>query len=208
MPAILFIVFCGAVLTITSAYQGRTWSHYIAKPTTTLIILLIALNAHHPPSNTYQTLIVVGLGFSMLGDIFLMLPQDRFLQGLVSFLVAHILYIVAFWGERGSAEYLLAVVPIIALAGVVLWRLYPHLGEFRIPVLVYVAVIGTMGWIALARALGAESDAAWLAAIGAILFMVSDSVLALDRFAKPFFAARALVLGTYYAAQTLIALSV
>src|SRR5207253_7591702 len=88
--------------------------------------------------------------------------------------------------------------------------LWPHLGKDRLPVLVYVAVIVAMGWRAAARALapGIPESSGTLAFAGAVVFMVSDGVLATERFARAFAAADAVVMITYYAAQILIALSV
>jgi uncharacterized membrane protein YhhN len=86
--------------------------------------------------------------------------------------------------------------------------LWPHLGRQRVPVAVYVSVIAIMGWRAAARAGPAPALSGALALAGALLFMVSDGLLAVDRFARPFRAGDAAVMTTYYAAQTLIALSV
>jgi len=88
--------------------------------------------------------------------------------------------------------------------------LWPHLGRERAPVAVYVSVIAVMGWRAAVRALAAGTPApsGALALIGAIVFMLSDGLLATDRFARAFRTADAAVMTTYYAAQALIALSV
>jgi uncharacterized membrane protein YhhN len=84
--------------------------------------------------------------------------------------------------------------------------LWPLLGDRRLPVLVYMLAIVTMAWQA-ARWSGLHTAAAGLAAAGSALFVLSDSVLAWNRFARPFRAAQAVVLSTYFAAQWLIALS-
>jgi uncharacterized membrane protein YhhN len=84
--------------------------------------------------------------------------------------------------------------------------LSPHLGRLRAPVAVYVLVIAAMAWRAAARA-AAPVAGGTLALAGAVLFMVSDGLLATDRFARPFAAADGAVMVTYYAAQTLIAAS-
>ena len=88
--------------------------------------------------------------------------------------------------------------------------LWPHLGRLRGPVLVYVVVIGAMAWTAARRAASPATPApsGVLALAGALVFMASDGVLAVDRFARRFHPAHALVMVTYYAAQTLIAASV
>jgi uncharacterized membrane protein YhhN len=76
------------------------------------------------------------------------------------------------------------------------------------PVLVYVVVIVTMASLAVAGATARFSVARRWAAVGALLFLASDAVLAIDRFRRPFHLARAVVLTTYFAGQLMIALSV
>lgn len=81
-------------------------------------------------------------------------------------------------------------------------------GAMRVPVVGYVVVIVVMAWQAAARAAGLGSVGALLAAAGAALFVLSDAALAVNRFRRPFRAAQAVILPTYYAAQLLIAWSV
>jgi uncharacterized membrane protein YhhN len=137
-----------------------------------------------------------------------MLPRDRFLPGLASFLGAHIAYIVAFTSgvPRGTAPMLL--LPLLAIAVPLLWLLWPSLGTLRLPVLLYTATILLMVWAAWARRWTVPSPGALLAAVGATSFLASDSLLALNRFWRPLPMAQALIMITYLAAQTLIALSV
>ncbi|MGY8563957.1 lysoplasmalogenase [Paracidovorax citrulli] len=203
--------------------DGR-WLHWIAKPLTTLLIAAMVLRnaglwpATDTPSahRTYARAILLGMAFSCMGDIFLMLPFDAFVPGLIAFLLAHLCYIVAFReGFRAGqgllfSGALLAVFAGINLAG--LWPLLPN--DLRIPVVVYVVVLALMATLALARAWrknaatpSAPTSARW-AAIGAILFVISDSVLAWDRFGGGLPAATLCVLSTYYAAQYCIARSV
>jgi uncharacterized membrane protein YhhN len=85
--------------------------------------------------------------------------------------------------------------------------LWPHLGRERVPVACYVATIAAMGWTAAGRA-AVDAPGASLALLGALTFMVSDATLAIDRFVARFAAAQAVVMVTYYAAQTMLAWSV
>mgnify|MGYP002683835671 CR=1 FL=1 len=84
-----------AALTIAAKYRQSKRLEYVCKPLATASILLIALLAEDPLTVRYQALIVLGLAASLAGDVFLMLP-DRFLPGLLSFLVAHLFYVAAF----------------------------------------------------------------------------------------------------------------
>jgi uncharacterized membrane protein YhhN len=195
-------------LHIRAEYRGPRVQAYFCKPLTTSLILAIALIAPGPAPPLYRALIVAGLAFSLAGDVFLMLPADRFLPGLASFLIAHLIYIAAFSEAAGFQLSLPALLPLAVVAGVLLRILWPHLGGSRASVAVYVAVIATMGWQALAQWIAVGEAWALCAFAGAALFMVSDGALAMNRFRRAFPAAQLAVLGTYYPAQWLIALSV
>jgi uncharacterized membrane protein YhhN len=151
---------------------------------------------------------VTGLIASLAGDIFLMLPRDRFAPGLVSFLIAQLLYVAAFWSVTGPSLTLAAAVPFALLATALLVVLWPHLGRLRVPVVLYAAALMTMGWRAAEQHALLSDGRTAVALLGAILFIASDSVLAFRRFVSPFPAAQAITLGTYFPAQWLIALSV
>ncbi|HHX63922.1 MAG TPA: lysoplasmalogenase [Chloroflexi bacterium] len=137
-----------------------------------------------------------------------MLPEDRFVFGLSAFFLAHVAYIVAFLPGTAPISsvwpVLLLGIFVIAMTAV----LWPHVGSLRWPVLAYEIVIVSMAWCAWERWAQTGQAGALLALVGGLLFVVSDSVLALDRFARPFARAGAVVLGTYYGAQWLIAMSV
>lgn len=157
----------------------------------------------------YRALVVAALVFSLIGDVCLVFPK-RFTVGLASFLVAHVLYLAAFApaGAWDVAAWLW-LVPFALLAAALLAYLWPHLGAKRGPVAAYATVIAVMGWRAVVRAAAPDVPApsGAFACAGALVFMVSDGVLAVNRFAYRFRAAEAIVMATYYAAQTLIALS-
>lgn len=207
-PILSLFVLVSAIVLIRAEYRGPRRLLYIAKPLTTSLIILIALLATPPVSPAYKTLIVIGLLFSLSGDIFLMLPGDRFIGGLVSFLIAHLFYIAAFVLPDGPRLTPLFLVPYLLFAGIMLWLLWGHIGGVRIPVLFYLIVITTMGWQAAERWGAVQTTSALLAAVGALLFVLSDAWLALDRFRHAYPAARLMVLSSYFAAQWLIALSI
>jgi uncharacterized membrane protein YhhN len=206
-----------AVATIVCEERGWRRGVYVFKPLTTGLILaltMILLAAVLLWTRRRREALVIacslallwaGLVFSLFGDVFLMLPRDRFVPGLVSFLVAHLLYVAAFRQGGVGFRWMLAL-PYALYAAVLLRVLLPRVGALKIPVLVYALVLTAMAWIAAERA-AAGLPGGSLAAIGAALFVVSDSALALNRFVRPFRGAQPLVLSTYYAAQTLIALS-
>lgn len=207
LPTVLTLLVVGtAVLAIRGEYQPTRTHIYIFKPLTTLLIILLALQSSAPDAPAYKWLIIAGLILCLAGDIFLMLPPRYFIAGLGSFLAGHWLYIAAF--TVGGATFSWWLLPLLLYGSVIYALLHPHLGKMRIPVTLYVIFILLMAWQALGRWSAAGSSGAAYAALGAVLFVISDSVLALDRFRQPFKAARVIVLTTYWAAQTLIALSI
>jgi len=181
---------------------------YVTKPLTTTLLVCVALAAHPPVSSPYRALVSAGLAFSVAGDVFLMLPGDYFVFGLVCFLVAHVFYATAFALARNSGFGLQYAIPFAVYGIVSLTYLWPRLAMLELPVVVYVAVILIMGWQAVATWAATRRPNALVAAAGAVAFIASDSLLALDRFRGHFSGAHIAVMATYYVAQWLIASSV
>ena len=205
--AILCISSMASALACIVAYQtGRDGVARIFKPLTMLFVLAVAAQPSLSTPPAYRALVVGGLIFSLAGDVFLMLPSDRFIAGLASFLVGHLFYVAAFAGEAVLDP--LAMLLLIGFAGAFYALLHPHLDGLRAPVIVYVTAIVSMAWLAIGRWLGVGQLGALLGCIGAVLFVVSDAALAFNRFVRPFRGSQAVVLGTYFPAQLLIGLSV
>ena len=196
---------CGT-LHVRAEYSGNRRRVYLFKPLTVLCIIAVAL-VFPGPWGRYRIAILAGLLCSLAGDIFLMLPRDRFLAGVAAFLAAHVAYIVAFTAGMSLGARPALLLPWLAIGGTMLGLLWARLGKMRVPVTVYVAVIVLMAWQATTRAVTLGTTPALLAALGAALFVLSDGTLALNRFRRPFRAAQAIILPTYFAAQLLIAWS-
>jgi uncharacterized membrane protein YhhN len=198
-----------AVLAIAGAYwPAMPWLHWLFKPLTTL---LIAAMVWRTPSTLprYRWWLLVGLALSTAGDVFLMLPVDAFVAGLASFLLAHVAYLLALRQRERlfAARWPFAVYAIVA--GLVLSQLWPGLpGKLRVPVIVYVVVLAIMAAQALAvwwrRRDGVAMSGAW----GGACFVLSDALLAWDKFVAPFAAASLAVLAIYWLAQWGLARSV
>ncbi|HEY5972305.1 MAG TPA: lysoplasmalogenase [Pseudoxanthomonas sp.] len=209
-------IIASALGAIAGALLGGPWIwlHYLCKPLTTLLILALAAGASTPVSPRYRALVCVGLVFSLAGDAFLMLPGDWFVFGLASFLLAHLCYVVAFAPGSGPRAKLVACLIYAVIAAANLAGLLPRVPvELHAPVLAYVAVLMLMGALAAARGWALRNDprlagSARLAAIGGALFVLSDSVLAWDRFGGGIPLAPLWVLAGYYASSWYIARSV
>ena len=201
-------VLLSAVLTIWSDTAGRRRLFHVSKPLTTVLVITVALIARTPVPAAYKTLILAGLLCSLLGDIALMFPEKWFTAGLVSFLVAHVFYILAFKPGPGRPLSVGVLVPFI-IFGLLMFRfLAPSLGRLKFPVLVYMTAITAMAGLAAGRFVDGGGTRPLLAFAGAVFFLISDSVLAYDRFAKKLGPAQVIILGTYFPAQLLIALSI
>ena len=155
-------------------------------------------------------LLLTAIVFSMSGDVFLMLdgqlPSSLFIPGLVSFLLAHVCYVALFKFDMpwfADRRALLLVAAIGAAMYVFLWT-HGLPAALRLPVAAYVGVIALMAAQAWGRYRQLRSRAALLSALGASFFMLSDSILAINRFVQPLPWSSVSVLGSYYAAQALI----
>ncbi|MEW5873393.1 MAG: lysoplasmalogenase [Chloroflexota bacterium] len=186
---------------------------YILKPICTLLVIGIALLAllEPAPNKTYLSGVLLGLLFSFGGDLALMFQENRkaFMIGLVLFLLAHVAYTVLFaLLGRFSAWDILSTVVLLAV-GLGFYRLIqPNLGAMKLPVIIYIVVISLM----VSRAISTLFNPAFttgqgiMIAVGAVLFYVSDLILAAGRFWKPWKYHR-ISLVFYYSGQLLIALA-
>ncbi|KXO08685.1 putative inner membrane protein [Moritella sp. JT01] len=137
-----------------------------------------------------------------------MLPKDRFIPGLLSFLLAHITYIIAFSMALELTYTWPLIFPLAIIAMLYLTLLWPSLAEMKVPVLVYMSIIVVMAWISGERYFSLDNTASFYAFIGAVIFLFSDATLAFDRFKKQFHSAYAVIIVSYYLAQYFIAFSV
>ena len=181
------------------------------KTTLSLLFILAVVIQPHPFPSFYHFLLV-GLIFCLGGDVFFALPQKRmFLLGLISFLIGHLLYVIAFFSaaEIGQWTWIGTLVAMVISGWVYLW-LRPHLGAMNGPVLLYIIVITVM--LSGAWSILGDSSLTLTGRVmifgGAVLFYFSDIFVARDRFLKNSFLNRLVGLPMYYAGQFLLAFSV
>lgn len=209
-PLFLLLIAIAAVSTGT-ATAGLIDLHRITKPLVMLIaIIFIATHAYQSRlrgrfESRFKTWLLIALVCSLAGDVALMFP-GYFIPGLVTFLLAHLSYIALLKQGQvwfASRRALLATLGFGAAMYAVLW-VGGLPAALRVPVAAYVLVIALMTAQAIGRATMLRDPAAWGVAIGAGFFMLSDTLLALNRFVTPLPLAPLWVLSTYYAAQLLI----
>lgn len=196
-----------AIVLVRAESAGYRGLVYVSKPLATLTLIALAAFSIPEVEAPYQRLITIGLALSLVGDVFLMWPRDRFVYGLVAFLAAHLLYIAAFVLRSQPVE-LAPFLPFVLASVFIVRLLWRHAGALRFPVAGYALVIAIMTGCALSVAVQEGSPGAWLAAAGSVMFVLSDAALAMDRFVGSIPSGRTVVLATYYPAQWLIALSV
>jgi len=177
---LLAIGLIAAVVYIIAMWAKLPTVQLITKgiPVLCLIVWLWTL-----PRDRFANLILAGLAVSLAADLVMQWDKSLFLPGLLIFLVAQIIYIVAFYGvsKRGSWVQLL---PFAVWGLIAFLILNPYLGDLLLPVAVYIAAIVTMMWraAALVGAQGKSQDFELAALLGAIAFGLSDTLLAFNHF--------------------------
>jgi uncharacterized membrane protein YhhN len=209
----LYLFLFAGIIDIVFTANGEYSSRVFTKP-----LILIALWGFFIFSSTaikgtiLRKSMSAALIFSWLGDVLLMFP-DLFLYGLGAFLMAHICYIISFKMAQtnpfaiGTVNFLrlfFVNLPIYLAAAMVYFLINPGLGALKIPVVVYLVVIVLMVTSARERFGKTNAVSFWQVFIGGSFFMVSDGVLAINKFFQPFPESGVIVMGTYIIAQFLI----
>ncbi len=179
--------------------------HYFTKPLMvgSLIAYFIPHSKHLSKPTKYLT--IFALVFSVIGDMFLMNSDQFFINGLIAFLLAHVFYILVFARKRNPKMKPIGFVTLIAIYGcVIFYVIKDGLDKMTIPVLVYMLVILTMAVFAFWRKGLVPKQSFYLVFIGALFFVFSDSLIALDKFYMPIPFARTGIILTYAFAQLLI----
>jgi uncharacterized membrane protein YhhN len=195
----LLSVFCAAVYLFTQPWQPYPGSFAIKGLSVATLAVLVFRR-----SGASRDIAILGaaLIFSSLGDVLLDLdPQRLFVYGLGSFLIAHLIYVCLFVRNRprplaiGAAQAVPVILALIYSAAVSVW-LWSNLGSLTIPVAIYLCAITAM----VVTAILARFSNPWVIC-GAILFVISDSLLAIDKFKTPVPFRDVLVWSTYYLGQ-------
>ena len=224
MANILLFLFaaCG-LIEIYSVYNGIPEIHHISKPLLMPLLLAWFISKTQKYNSGIKKFVIIACITSFMGDVFLMFLPDEslgeslwgvkrneafFLYVLGSFFLAHLAYILAFVlpFRKKSQRGIVVAKPLIGILllsyGVVfIYTLFPHLGDFTIPVIAYAIVILLMVTTAINRFGRVSELSFWAVAIGAILFMLSDSMIAINKWPYPFEMASPMIMGTYILGQ-------
>lgn len=208
----IFIIIIAGDLT-GRVMQSETLD-YIFKPLLMIWLLGFYYQKLEGKLDTFAKLIVGALVFSWGGDVSLMFVRQAeifFVLGLGNFLVAHVLYVIAYYksvsitGQQGFIrQQPIWALPFLLLGVGLYTYLFPHLKELAIPVLVYASTIVLMAVFALNRKGSTNYTSYQWVFLGAFLFVISDSFIAINKFVIPVPQAGLIIMVTYIAAQYLI----
>ncbi|MFO8017151.1 MAG: lysoplasmalogenase [Promethearchaeia archaeon] len=205
----LILFFADYGLHLYGTYLEHKKLRWVTKPLLLPFIIVVYISGAFPDLNI---LLIIGLIFGWLGDIFLMIDREEkwFILGLGSFLMGHIFYIIIFLLSIPnlldfSFLGILYLIPAALIALYVLYRIKGKMGDMTKPVLIYMGVIFLMGLSAVLRYAGGQEISFFLVLIGSILFIISDGLIALDKFHKEIDQVHVYIMATYAIAQFCIA---
>ena len=208
LPLILLSALIAIVAQSGLGLLPPAWA-FIAKPLTTILLIAFAWPRGRATPMPRRW-VLIGLAFSLAGDVALLWPKEGFIFGLLAFLAAHLSYLCAFTRVQRLAAWPWPFLAYGLLAGSILSQLWPGVpAALRPPVVAYVICLSVMG--AQAAVLGwrahgtPDARRGALLALGGLLFVISDALLATNKFAGPLPLASVWVLSTYWAAQCCIA---
>ena len=184
----LFIAILIAEL-VTGSNEKLFMLHYIAKPSLLIALIIFFWMRSNDLSFKVRNLTLLALSFSLLGDCLLMFVDQSsqfFISGLIAFLIAHVFYIIVFLKSRNKSKSPIGFIILMLIYGLGLFYVLKNgIGDLLIPVVIYMLVILTMSTSSFLRRGKVSSLSFNLVFLGAILFMISDSLLALNKFYKP-----------------------
>ncbi len=199
------------LVNLIAVYLNNGTLRFISKPLLMPLLTIYLLVRTRSANTNLKTWIILALFFSWVGDILLMFEEKKsifFLLGLSAFLVAQVFYIIFFHNIRmreyirGNALFLLLV---IVYYSILISVLSPYLGDMKLPVRIYGVVLSFMLMLAMHTMLGKNKKAGLWMMLGAILFVISDSLLAFNKFLTVLNYAGIIIMLSYGLAQLFIA---
>jgi uncharacterized membrane protein YhhN len=213
----LYLFLAATIADLTFLLEGNSSMRFFSKPLILIGLILYFYRISKPIASTLLTKsILSALIFSWIGDILLMWSH-LFVYGLGSFLMAHVCYIIGFRLAQKSESKIHQVdfvrtfffnLPIYMVAAITFYLINPNLGNMKIPVIAYLIVIVSMVTTARERFKKCDPSSFWQVFIGALLFFISDGMIALSKFYKAFPESGVLIMGTYATAQLLIVMGI
>lgn len=205
---ILFTVIL--VANLVSVHFNYKLAEYVFKPLIVIYLLAYFTLQTRVVKSNLKKWVIGALLFSWLGDMFLMLQEDKsifFLLGLSSFLVAHLFYILFFHfirlNENIKSRWQMMLIVVTYYMGMIIF-LSPYLGDMKLPVRIYAIVISFMFMLAMHMLFIRNKMAGRWMMLGSFLFVISDSILAINKFYQSFQTAGVVIMLAYGLAQFFI----
>jgi uncharacterized membrane protein YhhN len=200
------------VAEILAQLSGSTLLVYLTKPALVVSLACWYVAKTAEQDTSIKLWFLPAMFFAVCGDIFLMIKgKDLFIAGLASFLVMQWLYTIVFLRQSGgkfSFSRLVTLLPFLLYAGIFFLFVNPSDPVLSLAVAIYAASIAVMVWSAFLRKNNTSRHSFLLVFSGAILFLISDSLIAIGRFVNPIPLQALWVMSTYALAQLLITLGV
>lgn len=206
----VFLVF----FDLACGFEALSSLRIISKPMLLLSLLVYFIVSARSNRKTTFYLMLGTLFCSLLGDIFLLLETRSglfFTLGLASFLMAHVLFALVFiqkWKAETPRNFWWIVLSLFSYGGLLFYILKDSLGPLKVPVVLYILGILAMVITAFRRKGNVPQPSFSLVFIGALFFVLSDSVLAIDKFIVAIPLSHIMIMGTYATAQYLITIGV
>lgn len=201
---VLFVIDC--VVELASQFFELNVIHFVSKPLLMPLLIGFCLSMPQVKDQKLKRWIVVALFFSWVGDTLLLFQNEKslfFILGLVAFLLAHVGYIIGFTRLKSVAnttEKVIIVLMFVFYSISLVMILWSGLGEMKLPVMVYAAVLTTMGALGVIK----NTTSYPYLTLGVLFFVISDSILAINKFLVAVTYSGVLIMSTYIVAQWLI----
>lgn len=198
------LIIISALLAMYMEFLGNRTVYMVLKPLTTILVTSLLFFLPKQESSKFKMLIVAALLFCLLGDILLLFPT-YFVFGLAAFLVGHLLFSAGFIRLKGFHPDRTSFLILYGIGASLFFWLQSGLGEFMVPVGVYVLVICFMAWQGIGLFLKDKRKEFLFIAIAVLLFMFSDTMIAISKFKTDFEYSSIVILSTYWMSIGLIA---
>ncbi len=201
---ITILFFVDLLVDLWAINMGYIQVRYVSKPLLMCILALLYCISSEKPKFWF----LLALFFSFLGDVFLLFPK-YFIYGLVSFLIMHLIYVKIisnFLVRKSVFQILRCFIPFAIFFGGLVSLIYSELINHKllIPVIVYGTIISMFGTVSLVNYLQDRSKTSSALLIGAILFIISDSLIAIDLFYASHLMIKLLIMLLYGVSQYVI----
>ena len=207
--------FLTGIIFIVLEFNQAFWPGVVIKALIMPLLFLILWVNFRKEFTGIHGLMITALFFSWAGDVTLEFTEHHemmFMVGLLFFMVTQVLYFIIFYRTPGAAydmrRLTLWILPVYVYGAFLVYFLYDDLGDMRIPVIVYAFVILTMLSGAISRFGKVSRISFYLVLSGAMLFVLSDSMIAVNKFSYPFNGSRIVIMSTYITGQFLILLGI